>query len=44
MQQRARGLRGDGEFMKPQKGFGDRCDRLLMNRQSVRREAVAPKR
>ena len=39
IQQRARSLRGDGEFMKPRRGFGDRCDRLLMNRQIVRRQA-----
>lgn len=35
---RARRMLGDGEFMKPKKGFGDRCDRLLMNRQIVRRQ------
>jgi hypothetical protein len=41
---RARGMLGEGQFMKPMKGFGDRCDRLLMNRQFVRREAAAMKR
>lgn len=39
IRQRARGLRGDGELMKPKRGFGDRCDRLLMNRQIVRMRA-----
>lgn len=41
---RARKLLGNGEFMKPQKGFGDRCDRLLMNRQFMRREQAQMKR
>ncbi len=41
---RARSMLGDGEFMKPKKGFGDRCDRLLMNRQVLRREQAQMKR
>jgi hypothetical protein len=41
---RALKLMGDGEFMRPRRGFGDRCDKLLMRRQVMRRERAEVKR